>query len=159
MSSNIENVVIIGSGPAGWTAAVYAARANLEPIVYEGWPTTEMIPGGQLMYTTEVENYPGFGEGIDGQDLMAAMRAQAERFDTRIVTENITALSSFGVFVGSAATPSQPRSRPLQIIDNTSLLLIRISDSSRSPWLSKSLTMSNGVTAPLYQSSPKSPAP
>ena len=89
MSDKIENVVIIGSGPAGWTAAIYAARANLDPLVYEGWPSNEMIPGGQLMYTTEVENYPGFAEGIDGQEMMAAMRAQAERFDTRIVTENI----------------------------------------------------------------------
>lgn len=88
--SDMENIVIIGSGPAAWTAAVYAARADLKPLVYEGWPTTEMIPGGQLMFTTEVENYPGFADGIDGQELMAAMRAQAERFGTRIVTEDIT---------------------------------------------------------------------
>jgi thioredoxin reductase (NADPH) len=85
----IENVVIIGSGPAGWTAAVYAARARLEPLVYEGAPSREMIPGGQLMFTTEVENYPGFAEGIDGQKLMMEMKAQAERFGTRVVTDDI----------------------------------------------------------------------
>ena len=89
MSQKIEDVVIIGSGPAGWTAAIYAARANLSPLVYEGMPSTVMIPGGQLMYTTEVENYPGFAEGIDGQEMMIAMRKQAERFDTRIVTDDI----------------------------------------------------------------------
>jgi thioredoxin reductase (NADPH) len=85
----IENVVIIGSGPAGWTAAIYAARAQLDPLVFEGAPSKEMIPGGQLMFTTEVENYPGFAEGVDGQTLMMTMRSQAERFDTRIVTEDI----------------------------------------------------------------------
>lgn len=85
----IENVVIIGSGPAGWTAAIYAARAQLDPLVFEGAPSREMIPGGQLMFTTEVENYPGFDEGVDGQNLMMTMRRQAERFDTRIVTEDI----------------------------------------------------------------------
>jgi thioredoxin reductase (NADPH) len=85
----IENVVIIGSGPAGWTAAIYAARAKLDPVVYEGAPSREMIPGGQLMFTTEVENYPGFREGVDGQTLMLDMKAQAERFDTRVVTDDI----------------------------------------------------------------------
>ncbi len=85
----IEDVVIIGSGPAGWTAAIYAARARLDPLVFEGAPSREMIPGGQLMFTTEVENYPGFPEGVDGQSLMLDMRAQAERFETRIITEDI----------------------------------------------------------------------
>ena len=92
----IENVVIIGSGPAGWTAAVYAARARLDPLVFEGAPSREMIPGGQLMFTTEVENYPGFPEGIDGQELMMSMRKQAERFDTRIVTEDIVEVDASG---------------------------------------------------------------
>jgi len=92
----IENVVIIGSGPAGWTAAVYAARARLDPLVFEGAPSREMIPGGQLMFTTEVENYPGFPEGVDGQELMMSMRQQAERFDTRIVTEDIVEVDASG---------------------------------------------------------------
>jgi thioredoxin reductase (NADPH) len=87
--NRIEDVVIIGSGPAGWTAAVYAARARLDPLVFEGAPSREMIPGGQLMFTTEVENYPGFPEGIDGQRLMMDMKAQAERFGTRVVTDDI----------------------------------------------------------------------
>jgi thioredoxin reductase (NADPH) len=87
--TKVEKVTIIGSGPAGWTAAIYAARASLEPLVLEGEPTQEMIPGGQLMFTTEVENYPGFPDGVDGKDMMGLFRKQAERFDTRIVTEDI----------------------------------------------------------------------
>ena len=88
-NANVEKVVIIGSGPAGWTAAIYAARAALDPLVYEGMPTQQMIPGGQLMFTTEVENYPGFPEGVDGKDMMKLFREQAARFGTRIVTDDI----------------------------------------------------------------------
>jgi thioredoxin reductase (NADPH) len=85
-----EQIVIIGSGPAGWTAAIYAARADLSPLVIEGAGSRTMIPGGQLMFTTEVENYPGFPEGVTGMQMMADFRAQAERFDTRIITEDVT---------------------------------------------------------------------
>jgi thioredoxin reductase (NADPH) len=93
---HIENVVIIGSGPAGWTAALYAARARLDPLVYEGAPSREMIPGGQLMFTTDVENYPGFPEGVDGQALMMDMKAQAQRFGTRVVTDDIVEVDTSG---------------------------------------------------------------
>ena len=84
-----ETLVIIGSGPAAWTAAIYAARADLEPLVYEGSFSRTMIPGGQLMFTTEIENYPGFPEGITGQKMMMDFKDQAERFGTRVITEDI----------------------------------------------------------------------
>ncbi|MBV9773320.1 MAG: thioredoxin-disulfide reductase [Gemmatimonadetes bacterium] len=86
---NKETLVIIGSGPAAWTAAVYAARANLNPIVYEGEPSREMIPGGQLMWTTDIENFPGFPQGVSGTELMERMKAQAVHFGTRVEMENI----------------------------------------------------------------------
>jgi thioredoxin reductase (NADPH) len=89
--SSVEKVIIIGSGPAGWTAAIYAARANLSPLVFAGRPKSTpslMLPGGQLMLTTEVENYPGFPEGIMGPVMMSKFEQQAVRFGTRIVTDD-----------------------------------------------------------------------
>jgi len=90
--SEVENLVIVGSGPSGYTAAIYAARAQLNPIIYEGSVTA----GGALMNTTEVENFPGFVAGIMGPDLMDAMRKQAKRFGANLVTDDIVEMDLSG---------------------------------------------------------------
>jgi thioredoxin reductase (NADPH) len=92
MSEKIHDVVIVGSGPAGYTAAIYAARAQLEPVMYEGSVTA----GGALMNTTEVENFPGFTDGIMGPDLMDSMRKQAARFGTKLITDDIVEMDLKG---------------------------------------------------------------
>jgi len=98
-NTNIEKVLIIGSGPAGLTAAVYTARANLKPLMIEGEEA-----GGQLMITTDVENYPGFAKGVTGPELVSVMRQQAEKFGTRFLTRNVTKVDfserPFKVWVG-----------------------------------------------------------
>ena len=89
---SVEKVVIIGSGPAGWTAAIYAARASLEPLCIVGVPKQNpapVLPGGQLMLTTDVENYPGFPEGVTGPEMMSLFQKQAERFGTRIQGKDV----------------------------------------------------------------------
>ena len=90
--SDINEVVIVGSGPAGYTAAIYAGRAQLKPIIYEGSVTA----GGALMNTTEVENFPGFATGIMGPELMESMRKQVERFDAKIITDDIVSMKLTG---------------------------------------------------------------
>ncbi|MEI6551914.1 MAG: thioredoxin-disulfide reductase [Actinomycetes bacterium] len=90
--SEVRNVVIVGSGPAGYTAAIYAARAQLNPIIYEGSVTA----GGALMNTTEVENFPGFTDGVMGPDLMDSMRKQAKRFGAELITDDIVEMDLSG---------------------------------------------------------------
>lgn len=92
MSQDVREVIIVGSGPAGYTAAIYAARAQLNPIIFEGAITA----GGALMNTTEVENFPGFPEGVMGPQLMENMRAQVARFDAQLITDDITSMDLTG---------------------------------------------------------------
>ena len=105
-----HEVVIIGSGPAGLTAAIYAARADLSPLVIEGEPSsTSDQPGGQLMLTTDVENYPGFPDGVMGPQLMADMRSQATRFGAELVTLKVSkvdfSISPFAIWIGDPDSP------------------------------------------------------
>ncbi|NRQ49011.1 thioredoxin-disulfide reductase [Aeromicrobium stalagmiti] len=106
MSDTVRNVIIIGSGPSGYTSAIYAARANLEPLVFEGSVTA----GGALMNTTDVENFPGYPDGIMGPDLMDKLRAQAERFGAELVTDDVTSVDLSGdiktVTLGDGSTYS-----------------------------------------------------
>ena len=118
-----RKVIIIGSGPAGLTAAIYTARANLAPLVIEGEPSsTSDQPGGQLMLTTDVENFPGFPEGIMGPDLMARFREQAVRFGADILTEKVSRVDfsarPFGVWVGDPQAP-EPTYRAHAVIVST----------------------------------------
>src|SRR5687767_9003345 len=107
---NPRNVIIVGSGPAGLTAAVYTARANLQPLVIEG-----IAAGGQLMLTTDVENYPGFPDGIMGPDLMAKFREQAERFGTEFLTADATSVDLSGPEFSVAVGDTQHTARTIII--------------------------------------------
>jgi thioredoxin reductase (NADPH) len=121
--SDVRDVIIIGSGPAGLTAAIYTARANLEPLVIEGEPSsTSDQPGGQLMLTTEVENFPGWPDGIMGPELMGRFREQALRFGTEVITRKVSRVDlsarPFGVWVG-APDAAEPTYRARSIIVST----------------------------------------
>ncbi len=136
-STDVRDVIIIGSGPAGLTAAVYAARANLAPLVIEGEPSsTSDQPGGQLMLTTEVENFPGFPEGIMGPELMMRFREQALRFGADIRTEKVTRVDlgarPFGVWVGNpeAEEPTY-RGRAVIISTGAQSLMLGLEDEGR----------------------------
>jgi thioredoxin reductase (NADPH) len=117
--ADTRNVVIIGSGPAGLTAAVYAARANLQPLLIEG-----IEAGGQLMLTTDVENFPGFRNGIMGPDLMAEMRAQAERFGTQIIQGNVTKVDACSRPIRVRTSDAEYQARSLIIATGASARLL-----------------------------------
>ncbi|WP_338430091.1 thioredoxin-disulfide reductase [Synechococcus elongatus] len=112
--AGVENVVIIGSGPAGLTAAIYAARANLKPLMFEGYQMGG-LPGGQLMTTTEVENFPGFPDGITGPELMERMRAQAVRWGAELYTEDV-------ISADLSQRPFRIRSQEREVLANSIII-------------------------------------
>lgn len=133
---DIRNVVIIGSGPAGLTAAIYTSRANLRPLMIEGEPSsTSDQPGGQLMLTTEVENFPGWPDGIMGPELMLRMREQALRFGTEIVTAKASRvdLSSrpFKVWIGDAEGEPTHLARSVIVSTGARSLMLGLDEESR----------------------------
>ena len=136
-SGATRDLVILGSGPAGLTAAIYSARADLRPLVLEGEPSsTSDQPGGQLMLTTEVENFPGFANGVLGPELMVSMRAQAERFGAEIVTERASrvdlASTPFGIWIGDRDAPGPTlKSRTLIVATGARSLMLGLENESR----------------------------
>ncbi len=137
-NSTVENLVIIGSGPAGYTAAIYAARANLKPVVFEGFQDGG-LPGGQLMTTTEVENFPGFPEGITGPQLMERMKAQAERWGAELYTEDVT-------FVDLSQRPFIVRSEEREVRTH-SLVIATGATAKRLGLASETVFWSHGISA------------
>ena len=136
-SGATRDVVILGSGPAGLTAAIYAGRAELHPLVLEGEPSSSSDqPGGQLMLTTEVENFPGFTHGVLGPELMVSMRAQAERFGAEILTERASRVDlesvPIAVWIGDPAAPEPTlRTRTLIIATGARSLMLGLENEAR----------------------------
>ncbi len=136
-TTDVRDVIIVGSGPAGLTAAIYTARASLNPLVIEGEPSsTSDQPGGQLMLTTEVENFPGFPDGVMGPELMVRFREQALRFGADIRTEKVSRIDlsarPFGVWVGAPDAPEPTyRAQALIVSTGAQSLMLGLEDENR----------------------------
>lgn len=131
--NKVHNVIIVGSGPAAHTAAIYAGRARLEPVLYEGFMAGGVAPGGQLTTTTEVENFPGFPDGLSGPELMDKMRAQSVKCETTIVTETVEHVDL--------------SSRPFKLYTEAMVAAMKEGDTNVKPILTKSLIVATGATA------------